>query len=76
MFIKSHLPGFIRNFDQVKGKGYDVIACVTVNDAFVTAAWGKDTEATNKVRMLADPSAEFTKVNLRLDISELLIVNL
>jgi peroxiredoxin len=56
------LPGFIKNFDQVKGKGYDVIACVSVNDAFVTAAWGKETGATDKVRILADPNAEFTKV--------------
>lgn len=55
------MPGFIKNFEQVKAKGYDVIACVTVNDAFVAGAWGKDRQADGKVRILADPSAEFTK---------------
>ena len=56
------MPGFIKNFDKVKAKGYDVIACVSVNDPFVTGAWGKSAQAANKVRILADPSAEFTKV--------------
>ena len=56
------MPGFITNYDQVRAKGYDVIACVTVNDAFVTDAWGKTVHAEGKVRMLADPSAVFTKV--------------
>lgn len=59
---RSHLPGFIHNIEQVRAKGYEVVACVTVNDAFVTGAWAKDTQAENKVRILADPSAEFTKV--------------
>ena len=63
---KTHLPGFIKNFEQVKAKGYEVIACVTVNDPFVTAAWGKSAQATNKVRILADPTAEFTKVSFHL----------
>ena len=55
------MPGFIKNIEQVKAKGYDVVACVTVNDAFVTGAWGKERGADGKVRLLADPSAEFTK---------------
>ena len=57
------MPGFITNYDHVKAKGYDVIACVTVNDAFVTDAWGKSVKADGKVHMLADPSAVFTKVS-------------
>lgn len=56
------MPGFIKNIDKVKAKGYQVIACVTVNDPFVTAAWSKDSQATDKVHILADPAAEFTKV--------------
>ena len=56
------MPGFIKNYDKVKAKGYEVIACVTVNDPFVTGAWGKSAQAGSKVRILADPSAEFTKV--------------
>ena len=55
------MPGFIKNIDQVKAKGYDTVVCVTVNDAFVTGAWAKDRGAEGKVRILADPLAEFTK---------------
>jgi 2-Cys peroxiredoxin 5 len=58
----SHLPGFIKNIEQVRSKGYDVVACVTVNDAFVTQAWAEKQNAEGKVRLLADPNAEFTKV--------------
>ena len=55
------MPGFIKNIDQVRSKGYDVVACVTVNDAFVAGAWAKERGAEGKVRILADPLAEFTK---------------
>ena len=55
------MPGFIKNIDQVRSKGYNIVACVTVNDPFVTAAWAKEKQAENKVLILADPSAEFTK---------------
>ncbi len=55
------MPGFIKNIDKVRAKGYEVVACVTVNDPFVTGAWAKDRQADNKVRVLADPTAEFTK---------------
>jgi len=58
---RSHLPGFIQNIDTVRAKGYDVVACITVNDAFVVDAWGKDQKADGVVRMLADPAAAFTK---------------
>ena len=40
-----------------------MIACLTVNDAFVTAAWGETLGAKGKIRMLADTTAAFTKVN-------------
>jgi peroxiredoxin 5 len=63
---KTHLPGYIKNIDQVHAKGYEVVACVTVNDAFVTGAWSQSLNATGKVRILADPSAEFTKA-IKLD---------
>ena len=56
------MPGFIKNIDQLKAKGYLVVACVSVNDPFVTGAWGKSLHADGKVRILADPLAEFTKV--------------
>ena len=47
--------------DQIKAKKVDEIWCVSVNDAFVMAAWGKDNKAFGKVRMMADGSALFTK---------------
>ena len=50
------------DYDVLKSKGVEVIACVSVNDAFVMDAWGKSQGATGKIRMLADTSGEFTKV--------------
>ena len=45
----------------LKAKGIDTIACVSVNDAFVMGAWGKDQGAGDKVRMLADGNGDFTR---------------
>src|SRR3569833_3887536 len=50
----KHVPGFVDNYDALKAKGVDSIACVSVNDAFVMGAWGKDQKADGKVHMLAD----------------------
>jgi glutaredoxin/glutathione-dependent peroxiredoxin len=57
----QHLPGYIKLADQLKAKGVDEIWCVSVNDAFVMGAWGRDQKATGIVRMMADGSAAFTK---------------
>ena len=57
----KHLPGFIQNADAIRAKGVDAIACISVNDAFVMGAWGKDQNAGDKVMMLADGNAEFTE---------------
>ena len=57
----KHVPGFVNNYDALKAKGVDEIACVSVNDAFVMGAWGKDQKAEDKVLMLADGNADFTK---------------
>ena len=57
----QHLPGYIEYADQLKAKGADEIWCMAVNDAFVMAAWGKDQNVEDKVRMMADGSAEYTK---------------
>ncbi len=57
----KHVPGFVQNFDELKAKGIDEIACVSVNDAFVMGAWGKDQKSDGKVRMLADGNGDFTK---------------
>ncbi|GIL73664.1 hypothetical protein Vretimale_5453 [Volvox reticuliferus] len=57
----KHVPGFVDKADELKTKGVDTIACVSVNDAFVMAAWGKDLKAGDKVLMLADGNGQFTK---------------
>ena len=57
----KHLPGFIEKAAELKAKGVDTIACVSVNDAFVMGAWGKDRDAGDKVLMLADGNADLAK---------------
>lgn len=56
----KHLPGFVANMDALKGKGVDEVICLSVNDPFVMAAWGKSQDSTG-VRMMADPDASLTK---------------
>ena len=64
----KHLPGFVQNADTIKAKGVDTIACLSVNDAFVMNAWGKDQKVGDKVLMLADGNADFSKaVGLTMD---------
>jgi peroxiredoxin len=66
----KHVPGFVQHADDIRGKGVDTIACVSVNDAFVMNAWGKDQNAGDKVLMLADGNSEFTdKMGLSFDAS-------
>jgi peroxiredoxin len=57
----KHVPGFVSEFDKLKAKGIDTIACISVNDAFVMGAWGKDQKADGKVMMLGDGNGEFTQ---------------
>ncbi len=65
----KHLPGFVQQAAAIKAKGVDTIACLSVNDAFVMGAWGKDQGVGDTVLMLADGSADFTKaMGLELDL--------
>jgi peroxiredoxin len=57
----KHLPGYVQNAAALKGKGVDTIACLSVNDAFVMNAWGKEHSAGDNVVMLGDGSCEFTE---------------
>jgi len=57
----KHLPGFVQNAAQIKSKGVNTIACLSVNDAFVMDAWGKNQNVGENVLMLADGNAELTK---------------
>ncbi|MEQ1613440.1 MAG: peroxiredoxin [Hyphomicrobiaceae bacterium] len=67
---KQHMPGFVANSSEFKGKGIDAIACTAVNDVFVLDAWAKDTGATGKIAMLADGSADFAKkIGLEIDLT-------
>jgi peroxiredoxin (alkyl hydroperoxide reductase subunit C) len=67
----QHLPGFVANADALKAKGVDSIVCLAVNDAFVMGAWGKDQNVGDKVTLVADGSAQFTKAaGLELDLIE------
>ncbi len=66
----KHVPGFTALHDQLKAKGIDEIWCLSVNDAFVMGAWGRDQKTAGKVRMLADGSGDFTKaLGLEFDLS-------
>ena len=64
----KHLPGFKAHAAELKAKGVDVIACVSVNDVFVMKAWAKDQDIGDDILMLADGSGDFTKaIGLELD---------
>ena len=56
-----HLPGFIEDYETLVASGVDEIACMAVNDLFVMAAWGKDQGAGEKIRMLADGNADYSR---------------
>jgi peroxiredoxin len=64
----KHLPGFKAKAAELKTKGVDTIACVSVNDVFVMKAWGDDQGVGDDVLMLADGNGDFTRVvGLELD---------
>jgi peroxiredoxin len=66
----KHVPSYVQHFDALKAKGVDEIWCVSVNDAFVMGAWGRDQKSGGKVRMMGDGSAEFAKATgLMLDLT-------
>ena len=67
----KHVPGYVQNHDALRAKGIDAIVCVSVNDAFVMGAWGKDQGAGEAVLMLADGNGDFTRaVGLEFDASK------
>lgn len=65
----QHVPGYVKHLDALRNKGVDEVWCVSVNDGFVMAAWGRDLGALGKLRMLGDGSGELTqKLGLGTDI--------
>mmetsp|Transcript_162522 Transcript_162522/g.516296 ORF Transcript_162522/g.516296 Transcript_162522/m.516296 type:complete len:209 (-) Transcript_162522:145-771(-) len=68
---EKHLPGYLEMSEELKAAGAEVVVCVSVNDPFVMAAWGKQKEAEGKVRMLADTKCQLTKaLDMELDATE------
>jgi glutaredoxin/glutathione-dependent peroxiredoxin len=66
----KHVPGYVEKAEALKAAGVDEIWCVSVNDAFVMGAWGRDQHTAGKVRMMADGSADFAKATgLTLDLT-------
>ena len=58
---QKHLPGFVQRAREIHGKGVDLIACLSVNDAWVMQAWAKEQGVGDQIAMLADGAAELSK---------------
>jgi peroxiredoxin len=64
----KHVPGFVQHAADIKSKGVDTIACMSVNDAFVMGAWADQQKTGDNVRMLADGNGDFTRaIGLEMD---------
>ena len=64
----QHMPGYVQHAASIREKGVDTIVCVSVNDAFVMDAWGKDQGAGGNIMMVGDGNGEFTKaIGLEMD---------
>ena len=62
-----HLPSYVEKASELKGKGVDEIACISVNDPFVMGAWGK-ADGSDDITMLADGNGDFAAaVGLEMD---------
>ena len=59
---KFHLPGYVKNAQQILNKGIDKIFCLAVNDPYVMNAWGVANNIGENITMLADPYLLFTKL--------------
>lgn len=66
----KHVPGYVSLAAELKAAGVDEIWCLSVNDAFVMGAWGRDQQTGGKVRMMADGSGDFARATgLTLDLT-------
>ena len=64
----QHLPGFLEKKSELKDKGVDIVACISVNDPFVMQAWGEDRKVGDDLLMLSDGNGEFTAaIGLEMD---------
>src|SRR5690349_18977689 len=58
---QKHLPGYVKELPQLKAKGVDMVACLSVNDAWVMKYWAEQHDALGKIVMLADGNGDFSK---------------
>lgn len=66
----KHVPGYVDQAKALRAAGVDEVWCVSVNDAFVMGAWGRELKTAGAVRMMADGSADFAKATgLTLDLA-------
>ncbi|GAA1836489.1 peroxiredoxin [Pseudonocardia ailaonensis] len=64
---ERHFPSYTARAGELKAKGVDTIACVSVNDAFVMAAWGESQDS-GDILMLGDGNGDLaTAMDLVLD---------
>jgi glutaredoxin/glutathione-dependent peroxiredoxin len=67
----KHVPGYVEHLAELKAKHVDEVWCVSLNDGYVMAAWGRDQKAIGKLRMLGDGNGDFTrKLGLEVDLSK------
>ncbi|HLL20762.1 MAG TPA: peroxiredoxin [Kofleriaceae bacterium] len=57
----KHLPGYVAKLGDLKAQGIDIVACLSVNDAWTMQAWAKEHDAVGKIVMLADGAGAFAK---------------
>lgn len=68
---QKHVPGFVEKSAELKSKGIDTIACISVNDAFVMKAWKADLKVNDEVLLLSDGNGDFTRaIGVELDLSD------
>lgn len=67
----KHLPGYVAKLPELQAQGVDIVACLSVNDAWVMKAWAEQHDALGKIVMLADGSGHFTKaLGIELDLDK------
>lgn len=66
----QHLPSYVAKLDEFKARGVDLVACLSVNDAWVMQAWAEAHGALGKIVMLADGSAALSRaIGIELDLT-------